>query len=41
MHEPFGGEAGKLTPQKARILLALMLLTTNDIGQIQAAFQRY
>ena len=30
-----------LSPQKARILLALMLLTTRDIGEIQAAFQRY
>src|SRR5579862_2538776 len=30
-----------LTPQKARILLALMLLTTTDIAAIQAAFQRY
>src|ERR1700732_1842118 len=30
-----------LTPQKARILLALMLLTTSDVGEIQAAFQSY
>ena len=30
-----------LTPQKARILLALMLLTTTDIGEIQQAFQSY
>src|SRR5436190_3045042 len=30
-----------LTPQKARILLALMLLTTTDIGEIQHAFQSY
>ena len=30
-----------LTPQKARILLALMLLTTTDIGDIQHAFQSY
>ncbi len=30
-----------LTPQKARILLALMLTTTTDIGEIQQAFQRY
>ena len=30
-----------LTPQKARILLALMLLSTTDIGQIQQAFQSY
>ena len=30
-----------LTPQKARILLALMLLTTSDIGEIQRAFQSY
>jgi L-asparaginase len=30
-----------LSPQKARILLALMLLTTSDIGEIQRAFQRY
>ncbi len=30
-----------LTPQKARILLALMLLTTRDISEIQRAFQSY
>jgi L-asparaginase len=30
-----------LTPQKARILLALMLTTTRDIGEIQLAFQSY
>jgi L-asparaginase len=30
-----------LSPQKARILLALMLLTTRDIGAIQQAFQSY
>jgi L-asparaginase len=30
-----------LTPQKARILLALMLTTTRDIGEIQTAFQSY
>jgi L-asparaginase/Glu-tRNA(Gln) amidotransferase subunit D len=30
-----------LSPQKARILLALMLLTTSDIGAIQQAFQSY
>jgi len=30
-----------LTPQKARILLALMLLSTTDIGEIQQAFQSY
>ena len=30
-----------LTPQKARILLALMLLSTTDIGEIQRAFQSY
>jgi L-asparaginase len=29
------------SPQKARILLALMLLTTSDIGAIQEAFQSY
>jgi L-asparaginase len=29
------------SPQKARILLSLMLMTTRDIGEIQAAFQRY
>lgn len=29
------------SPQKARILLMLMLTTTNDVGEIQAAFQRY
>ncbi len=33
--------AEDLTPQKARILLALMLLTTTDIGAIQQAFQSY
>ena len=30
-----------LTPQKARILLALMLTTTRDIAEIQKAFQSY
>ncbi len=30
-----------LTPQKARILLALMLTTTRDIAEIQQAFQSY
>jgi L-asparaginase len=30
-----------LSPQKARILLALMLLATDDVGEIQRAFQRY
>jgi L-asparaginase len=30
-----------LSPQKARILLALMLLTTSDVGAIQQAFQSY
>ena len=30
-----------LSPQKARILLALMLLTTTDISEIQHAFQSY
>jgi L-asparaginase len=30
-----------LTPQKARILLALMLTTTTDIAAIQQAFQSY
>ena len=30
-----------LTPQKARILLALMLLTTRDVATIQQAFQSY
>lgn len=30
-----------LTPQKARILLALMLTTTRDIAEIQTAFQSY
>ena len=30
-----------LTPQKARILLALMLTTTSDIAEIQRAFQSY
>ena len=29
------------SPQKARILLALMLTTTADLGEIQAAFQAY
>src|SRR5437764_10973796 len=29
------------SPQKARILLMLMLLTTSDIGEIQTAFQSY
>jgi L-asparaginase len=29
------------SPQKARILLMLMLLTTRDIAEIQAAFQTY
>ena len=29
------------SPQKARILLMLMLTTTSDIGEIQQAFQRY
>jgi L-asparaginase len=29
------------SPQKARILLALMLTTTTDIGEIQRAFQQY
>ena len=29
------------SPQKARILLMLMLLTTSNIGEIQEAFQRY
>jgi L-asparaginase len=29
------------SPQKARILLMLMLLTTKDVGEIQAAFQTY
>jgi L-asparaginase len=29
------------SPQKARILLALMLTTTTDIGEIQRAFQHY
>ncbi len=29
------------TPQKARILLMLMLLTTSDVGTIQEAFQSY
>jgi L-asparaginase len=29
------------SPQKARILLALMLTTTGDVGEIQAAFQTY
>ena len=29
------------SPQKARILLALMLTTTTDVGEIQAAFQAY
>jgi len=30
-----------LTPQKARILLMLMLTTTSDVGEIQRAFQSY
>jgi L-asparaginase len=30
-----------LTPQKARILLMLMLMTTNDVVAIQEAFQSY
>src|SRR4051794_21795676 len=30
-----------LSPQKARILLALMLLSTTEIGEIQRAFQSY
>src|SRR5437763_3607752 len=30
-----------LSPQKARILLMLMLLTTSDVGEIQEAFQSY
>ena len=30
-----------LNPQKARILLMLMLITTDDIAQIQRAFQAY
>jgi len=30
-----------LSPQKARILLSLMLTTTTDIGEIQRAFQSY
>src|SRR5437660_4675317 len=30
-----------LSPQKARILLALMLLSTRDVGEIQRAFQSY
>src|SRR5580704_18522605 len=29
------------SPQKARILLMLMLAQTSDIGEIQAAFQAY
>jgi len=29
------------SPQKARILLALMLTTTTDLGEIQGAFQAY
>jgi L-asparaginase len=29
------------SPQKARILLALLLTTTSDTGDIQAAFQSY
>jgi L-asparaginase len=33
--------AEDFSPQKARILLALMLLTTSDIAAIQEAFQRY
>jgi L-asparaginase len=30
-----------LSPQKARVLLSLMLTTTSDIGEIQRAFQQY
>jgi len=30
-----------LSPQKARILLMLMLITTSDIGAIQSSFQTY
>jgi L-asparaginase len=30
-----------LTPQKARILLSLMLTATRDIAEIQTAFQSY
>jgi len=30
-----------LSPQKARILLMLMLTTTSDVGAIQSAFQTY
>ena len=30
-----------LSPQKARILLALMLLTTSDVGTVQAAFRSF
>jgi L-asparaginase len=33
--------AEDLSPQKARILLALMLTTTTDIGEIQRAFQSF
>ncbi|MGE0259250.1 MAG: asparaginase, partial [Alphaproteobacteria bacterium] len=41
LREP-GIVAGEdLTPQKARILLALMLTTTRDIAEIQQAFQSY
>jgi L-asparaginase len=29
------------TPQKARILLMLALLTTNDVVEVQRAFQTY
>jgi L-asparaginase len=29
------------SPQKARILLMLLLTTTSDVGEIQAAFRRY
>src|ERR1700730_11938061 len=30
-----------LSPQKARILLMLALLTTSDVGEVQRAFQTY
>jgi L-asparaginase len=33
--------AEDLTPQKSRILLALMLTTTTDVAEIQRAFQSY
>jgi len=29
------------TPQKARILLMLALSATNDVGEVQRAFQTY